>query len=174
MATGAVADLYNLADEYLTACFNALAFTPEGSPDRAFVSPGSPSWDCPEQLTVHVGEPAQADTFPLQPSLAPAHRVTVQGEVDLISMTATILRCVPTMTENGAMPTPLEIDQAAQQTCADLWAIWSMLKIGKRDGTLFPPKDREFFLDPAVAVPQGGGAGGWQIPIRVQLGGFRP
>lgn len=174
MAGTGSSDLYALADEYLDACVIALADTPDGPPDRVFVSPGVPSWDCPEQLTVHIGAPVVADTFPLQPSLSPAHRVTVQGEVDVIVVTATILRCVPTVDDYGNLPSPATIDAAAQQTCADLWAIWNHIKKGKRDGTLFAPKEREFRLDPAVSLPQGGGAAGWQIPIVVQLDGYRP
>lgn len=168
----ASSDLFDLCDQYLDACVAALADTPEGPPDRYFVSPGVPSWDCPEQLTVHVGAPLVADTFPLQPSLAPAHRVTVQGQVDMIQLTATILRCAPTLGDDGTLPTPAQIDAASQQTLADLWAIWNYVKTAKRQNVLFPPKEREFQLDPAVSLNQTGGVCGWQVPIRVQLNGY--
>lgn len=174
MAGTGSSDLFAIADEYLDACVLALADTPEGPPDRCFVSPGVPAWDCPDQLTVHVGAPLVADTLPLQPSLAPTHRVTVQAEVDIIVLTATILRCVPTIDDFGNLPSPAAIDAASQQVCADLWAIWNHVKSMKRAGTLFPPREREFALDPAVSLQQAGGAAGWQIPIRVNLEGYRP
>lgn len=166
-------DLWNLANEYLTACATAVASTPGGAPGRVYVSPGPPAWDC-EQLTVHVGGPAVADTFPLQPSLAALHRVAVQGQVDLISLTATILRCVPTLTQQGKFPPDSALDAASQQTLADLWAIWNYVRRGKSTGALFPPKEREFGFDPAISMNLQGGFGGWQVTIRVQLDGYMP
>lgn len=163
-------DLWDLANEYLEACVVALGATSAGPPDRVFVSPGVPPWDCPNQLTVHVGAPIVADTLPLVPALAPLHRTQVH-EVDLIALTATVLRCAPLMTDFAEMPTPASIDTVSQQTYADLWAIWNYLKTAKRAATLFAPKEREFALDPAVPVAMGDTCG-WQIGIRVQLDGF--
>jgi hypothetical protein len=46
-----VTDLYEKAAAFLLASQEALAFTPSGPPDRAYVSPGQPAIDC-EQLVV--------------------------------------------------------------------------------------------------------------------------
>lgn len=166
-------DLYSACVDYLAACYAALADTPAGPPSRYYVSPGPPAYDC-EQLTVYAGGPAVADTFPLQPMLAPGHRVNVQGKVNLLAITATIIRCVPIVGENGEYPDPIDMNTAARQTNADLWAIWNHVGREKRAGTLYPPKERELFFDPAVAINQQGGFGGWAIQIRVALEGYSP
>lgn len=173
----AASDLYDLCDEYLSACAAAVATTPGGAIDRAFVSPGPPAWDCCPQLSVHAGGPAEGDTAPLSPPLQPGHRPKV-GIVNVVAMTATVLRCVPTVDEGGRFPSPLAIDAAAQETIADVWAIWNHLLTAKRSGALFPgidgdPDQREMFLDPAVALNSAGGCAGWQIQIRVQLWGYQ-
>lgn len=167
-------DLYDLCVEYLTACLAALADTPAGPPSRFYISPGPPAWDCCDQLTVHTGGLVVADTFPLQPMLAPGHRVQNQGRVNLVYLVATILRCAPTLGENGELPDVAAFNTAARQTNADLWAIWNHLTRAKRDGTLFQPDQVEVFFDPAVALNQQGGCAGWAIQLRVSLEGYRP
>lgn len=165
-------DVYQAATDYLNLCLVALATTTGGAPARSFVSPGVPAWDCPNQLSVHVGGPAIADTLPLVPVLQPGHRVTTTGEVNLLGLTATILRCAPLPSANGQPPTPAQINAVSQVTTADLWAIWAHIKAGKRAATFFAPKERELFIDPAVSLNQAGGVCGWEITIRVQLDGY--
>lgn len=167
-------DLFALANEYLEACSAALIDTPGGPIARAFVSPGLPSWDCCPQLSVHVGSPALADTAPLSPILAPGHRATVQGQLNLISLTATVLRCAPTMAANGDFPLPATIDVCSRESYADLWSIWNHLRLSKNENTLFAPREREMIVDPAISLNQMGGCCGWQIGIRVQLNGYKP
>jgi hypothetical protein len=146
----------------------------DGAPSCRYIDAGPPSWDSYPCLIVYPGGPALADTLPLSPVLAPAHRIVTMGEVDLVSITTTILRCAAIIDEEGNLPQASAHDVAAYQSSADLWAIWNAIKTSKRDGTLFPPNERELFLDPSVVLNQQGGACGWQITIRVQLDGYRP
>jgi hypothetical protein len=170
----AAGDLYAALVEYLNACHAALADTPAGSPSCFYVSSGPPAWDSLDCLIVHAGGPAIADTLPLQPSLSTLHRATVQGSVNLVAMTATILRCAASMHDDDALPpTIAEQNAVAEQTSADLWAIWNYVQTAKRQSLLFPPREREFALEPPVAVNQQGGATGWQITIRTQLDGYQ-
>lgn len=172
---GAVTDLHDLAHEYLAACAAALTYTESGPPDRQLISPGPPAWDCCPQLSVHVASPSQADTLPGAPALAPGHRIQVQGTVYLVALVATILRCAPVIQENTLeLPTPASITAAAKETDEDIWAIWNYIPAAIRAGTLFAPKDRETFVDPAVSLNQQGGCAGWQLQVRVQLDGFKP
>jgi hypothetical protein len=164
-------DLYDLAVEYLDACTVALADTPDGVPECVYVSPGPPVWDVCPALMVHVGGPVIGDTLPLQPMLAPLHRVQITGEVILVSLTATVLRCAPVLDNDGKIDLS-EMGPATRQINADLWAIWNHVRAGKRNGTLFAPREREFAFEPAVSVNQQGGACGWQITIRSQLDGY--
>lgn len=166
--------LYDALTELFDLCVVALADTPDGAPECRHLTPGPPSWDVVPSLFVWAGGPAVADTFPLQPALAPAHRVTTMGQVDLVSITATILRCAPMLTDDGGLPSDQEFTDTTRQTSADLWAIWNHIKQAKRTGQLFGPPERELFMDPAVAVAQQGGACGWNITLRTQLDGYRP
>lgn len=168
----AATDLYDMCAEYLDACNEALVDTPGGAIDRAFVSPGPPAWDCCPQLTVHAGGPAVGDTMPLQPPLQPGERLEV-GIVTLVAMTATILRCTPTVEEGGDLPSAHGLDVSAAETLADVWAIWNHIATLKRAGTLWAPKTREVFFDPAVSLNSAGGCAGWQLQIRVFLPGYR-
>lgn len=167
-------DLYNCMVEFFGVCLAATADTPEGEPNCAYICAGPPAWDSFPCLIVHSGGPAVGDTFPLQPSLAPGHRVTTNAQVNLVSITATILRCAAILDDNGQAPSVEEQDSAARQTSADLWAIWNHVREAKKAGTLFAPREREFFFDPAVAVNQQGGAAGWQITVRTALYGYEP
>lgn len=173
MAGAGPDDLQQLAQQYLDACALALQDTAEGPPDCQFISPGPPAWDTCPCLMVHTSGPAIADTYPLVPSLAPGHRMAVQGLVNIVSVTATILRCVPGIDEDGTLPTPAENTAAAAQTNSDLWAIWSRLSRWKREGTIFPPDTREMSFDPAIAVVNQGLCGGWQITARIQLDAYK-
>ncbi len=166
-------DLQMLAQQYLDACVAALESV-GGAPDVRFISPGPPSWDCPNMLSVHIGGPVVADTLPLQPQLAYTHRIAIGIEVKMILMTATILRCDAQIENDGDLPSDAEITEVAAQTNADVWAIWSYLTTAKHAGLLWAPKrEREMALLPAIPQKQEGGACGWEIPITVQLNGYR-
>ncbi|MFL5309680.1 MAG: hypothetical protein ACJ79H_04410 [Myxococcales bacterium] len=176
--SGGPLDLYALCREWLDVCELAVASTPGGAIARSFVSPGMPAWDCPPQLTVHAGGPAEADTLPLQPPLAPGMRPSTAGSVHIINMTATVLRCSPTVKQAGKsfkLPSPAALEATARECDADVWALWAWTRRAYQAGFLFPSEDRrrELFFDPAVPVRTAGGASGWEIQIRVALGGYR-
>lgn len=169
------ADLWTLADQYLAACYFALQDTPAGPPGRYYVSPGPPPLDC-EQLTVYVAGPNEADTFPLTPVLAPGHRIQNQGMVNLVTLVAQILRCIPIIHEDGEFPSVAEMNTASYQQCADMWAIWNHVRQRVNTKTLFTTisDQTEVFLDPAFTVQPQGGFGGWNIQVRVALQGYVP
>lgn len=173
MAGTDATDLYALAGEYLFAVRDALNATAAGAPSRGFVSPGSPAWDCCDQLTVHVSGPAMAPTSPGAGALSDAHRFNLSGYVNLVTLVATILRCVPTVDDDGGFPSPAASDAAAQVILSDLWAVWNHLANAKADGTLFGGTCREMVWAPAVALNPQGGCGGWEITTVVQLDGYR-
>jgi hypothetical protein len=168
--------LQEAAKEYLAAVQAALATTDNPPLDRAFVSPGVPSWDC-GQVAVYVGTAVEADTAPLMPPLQPAHRVGGHRMLNLVTLTAVVIRCcVPTPTGEGPnllYPSAASMQEVSDQTNADLWAIWNHLAQMKRSGALFPPQRREFIWDPAVPTAISGGCAGWQVQARVELGGYK-
>lgn len=166
-------DLHAACLELQEACLVALADTPDGAPECSYISPGPPPWDTFPCLIVYAVGPAPGDTFPLQPALAPGHRVTTNGQVNLVTITATILRCAWEVADDAPeVIDPAAITKTAEQTNADVWALWNHLRAAKRAGTLFAPREREFFLEPPAAVNQQGGAAGWQFTVRTELGGY--
>lgn len=172
----AASALYDACAELLAAADSALALTIGGAIPRKFVSPGMPVFDCPPQLTVHSGGPSMADTAPLSPWLQPGHRVHIGSIVDLAVLTITVARCTPTLKETAhkiTFPNPADLDASAQEILNDVWVIWNHLVTLKKNETLFPPLQREMFFGAAVALRTSGGVAGWEIPIRVQLPGYR-
>lgn len=170
--TAGPTDLFDLNAEWLAACEAALATTDGGTPARSFVSLGPPAWDCCPQLTVHSGY-ALADTAPIGPPLSAGHRTTVQGGVYLVPLVATVIRCVPTLEDNGDPPTAADLEAAAMTGMADAWAITNHTWDQHAKGILFAPVEREMFIDPTVPLQQAGGCGGFQIQIRVALYGYK-
>lgn len=168
-------DLAALAQEYLDACVAALNTVPAGAPDRRFLSAGPPAWDCCPQLSVHVVTPVVAETSAGPGALAGGHRITVSGQVNLVDMVATIIRCVPTVTEDALPPAAADLTASARETYSDVWALWNTLSEMKRQKTLFQTGcAREVYLLPGVALVAEGGCSGWAIGVRVQLDGYRP
>lgn len=167
-------DLYDACDEYLSAVSSALATTDAGTIPRAYVSPGLPPWDC-EQLTVHCAGLTTAATLPTGPVLSGMHRIQQTGTVWLAILVATIVRCIPNGTgvAANALPTPAALDDAGKNLTSDLWAAWNYLADLKRAGELFPPKEREFSLEPPRPLPIAGGYAGWEIEVRLNLAGYR-
>lgn len=176
MANGP-SDLYDVCSQLLAAANEALGLDGAGGTiDRAYVSPGPPAWDCCPQLTVHAGGPSQGDTAPLQPPLQPGHRAGDGRVVSLVSVTLTVLRCIPVIEGEGQsllLPSADDLEDAARDTMGDAWAIWNHVEFLKKTGALFPPKEREMFFDPAVVLASAGGCAGYQMQFRIQLNGFR-
>lgn len=168
----AVADLADLAREWLALCEAAVATTVGGPIDCAFFSPGDPLISCP-MLAVYTRTPSVADTSPVGPSLAPGKRPDVTGGVFLVGLTAIVTRCVPA-DENPALSA---LEAAAEAVNEDLWAIWNHTWAGKAAGTLFAGSARcrrEMVFEGIAPLPIQGGCAGWQIGLRVQLNGFQP
>lgn len=167
-------DLYDAVEAYFNVCLAALADTPGGAPPCAYISEGVPLWDTCPCLVVYAGGPAIADTFPLQPVLAPGHRAALGISVNLVTITALVLRCATVIDETGSLPQPAAHAAVARQTAADAWAIWNHVRQAKRDETLFPPRERELFMEAAAVQNQEGGCTGWSISLRTELDGYHP
>lgn len=179
MTTPGPGDLYAAAEELLAAAGQALLASPGGGipVTSQAIWPGLPSYDCIPALYVHAGGTSFADTYPLQPPLQPWQRMVTSGEVNLLVLTITVLRCVPVLeqTQQSVLfPSATDISASAEIVYGDLWAIWNYLKNQHRAGVLFqtPSGRREFNFLPAVPVRTSGGAGGWEIPVSVQLPGY--
>lgn len=176
MAGTGPGDLHALAEELLAACVESLNTIPTfepglvGAPARSFISPGIPVWDCCEQLTVHVDGVAENATSPL--GLATGRR-QVYGRINLVTLIATLTRCVPVVggTQMDALPRIEDMEAAAEQIHADGWAIWNHIFNMIRAKELFALCD-EIYWNGLRAVAPSGGCGGWTFSVSVQLDGY--
>jgi len=172
-----VGDLQALAVEYLEACEDAVASSPGGSISYSLVSPGIPVFDCLPLLAVYVGGAIEAETRLSAPPLQAGRRPDDMGSVHLIGLTCVVARCLPGIDKNMTFPSAAKLTATAAQTNGDLWAIWNVVRAMYREKMIFTRADgerRELFFDPAVPLSYGTGAGGWMIPIRVQIDGYGP
>ncbi len=182
---GDATDLNALAGNLLDACIAALDTIPfadatlEGAPERAFVSSGQPVLDCcggplSGQLTVHAAAVNDAQTTP---GGLGAGKRPVQGKINHVLFLITIARCIPIATEDGNPPPVVELEAAAAQTNADVWALsnylfdtageWSVVVTDSS-----PIMCGEVFFDGWRPLPPSN-CGGWVGAVRVRLDGYQ-
>jgi hypothetical protein len=167
MAGVDVNDLHILCRELLDASIEALDTIPSsapglgGAPERSFISPGIPAFDCCDQLTVH----AQAVTEH-PPGQSNSHMKDARKNLVMLVVTAT--RCH----DLEEVPPPIEtLETTAEQMNADGWALWNHLWNLMRSGDLFTLCD-EVFWEGLRALTPSGGCGGWTLTLRVALEGY--
>lgn len=162
-------DLFNLADELLDACIEALDTIPgyipalDGAPTRAFVAPGRPAADCCPQLTVH--ELGVTEDQLGAPVPGRSYMTTRQNQVTLA---VTLFRCAPSA---EVLPTVTELTESSMQTSADGWALWNHLFNMVRNQELFS-QCKEVKWGPLTSLPPEGGCVGWYWPVEVVLDGY--
>jgi hypothetical protein len=162
-------DLFALLQEFLEACEASLDTIPTfapglaGAPERSFVSPGQPQYDCcPDgQLTVHA---AAVNSDPLQP-------LANQERLNTVFLVATILRCVPSTGEDGNYPEVVESQEAAEQVDADGWALWNHIFNLIRAEELFTLCGK-IRWDGLRSITPSGGCGGWTLNLSVEYDGY--
>jgi hypothetical protein len=172
-----VTDLYTASQEVLDAAVQALDTIPVsapglgGAPERVFVSAGAPVLDCCDQLTVHVQDIREAATPPLE--LGPGTRHKQDFWINLIRFQITIGRCFDFGSyPSGGAPDPALLDEAAQQTQADAWALWNVIHnlMRERPPSLFSICEL-VFNDGITALTPAGGCYGWVMSIRGEVDG---
>lgn len=160
-------DLFALCQEFLAACQDALDTIPSlapglgGSPERAFVSPGLPSFDCCDQLAVHA---AAVFSDPLQP-------LKNQERRNMVTLVAHATRCIPVIDSSGNIPSAADMEAAAEQIDADGWALWNHLFNLIRAGSIFS-LCRVVLWDGLRSINPQGGCGGWVLTLRLEYDGY--
>ena len=166
-------DLYTVAQEYLAACVEALdtipTFSPGlgGVPERSFVSPGLPAFDCCDQLAVHVSGVTDS---PTSMSISTGRSASTM-KTNLVGLVATATRCIPVVSDNGAIPSVTDMEAAAEQINADGWALWNHIYNMIRADLLFTLCG-EVFWDGLRSINPQGGCGGYTLSLRVELQGY--
>lgn len=123
MLSGATA-AYQIAVAVLTAVNSQLINTAGGSPRRVCVVPGAIAWDECEcdggQLAIAGTRTFMADSFPTQ-AIKPQWN-DLAGYIDN-EFVIQIIRCAPTMADDGTPPTPATLDRSAQVVMADAYEV---------------------------------------------------
>lgn len=173
-------DLHDLADDFLQALVDSLNTIPAadpllaGAPDRSFINPGVPVWDCCEQLVVFDPSIGEQSTSPSSPPGATARR-HVFGRIPLVRLVGTVTRCIPQGNVVGTKytpPTPEALTASAAQHHADGWAIYNGIFNRLGQGLLGGGRCSEAAWEGLEAVTPAGGCGGWTLTIRFQLDGY--
>lgn len=170
-------DLHTTVTEILDASVDALNTIPdsapalEGAPERSFISSGAPAIECCPgggQLTVHVDS---LSDVPLAAGLDMGKLKA--GKKNQVTFVITIARCIDSLSKQSRLRA-LDMDAqtaTAQQTDADVWALWIYLYNLWRSGDLFSLCG-EVFFEGARPLGQQGGCSGWSIVIRATLNGY--
>jgi hypothetical protein len=167
-------DLQILAESYLAACVEALDSIPDfslglgGSPGRSFVTHGNPVMDCCDQLVVSINTVSESLTGQVPGATSKSFKT---GWTNLVTLIATISRCIPVPDAHGNPPPVAEMQAAAAQLNADNWALWNHVHHLVAAGMLFESCG-EVFFDGIRALQPSGGCAGWVMQVRVSLNGY--
>ncbi|WP_284576854.1 hypothetical protein [Streptomyces sp. 2P-4] len=159
-----------------------------GCPDcRACLVPGQPAWDSCEdpcsddeaggQLSVSVVRtyPTSLEEFPSpmgEKRLVQGVRGCTPPSVIAVELLVTLLRCAPTMDENGCPPSCEELSRAARVLHVDMVTVQNAL-LCCLPGTSTRPRGRIFSLGQQRAVGPDGGCVGVEQRVTVALPGCR-
>ena len=124
MAGTGPTDLFDLAEDFLEACVDALDTIPlrsgaRGCSGAELRCAGVPALDCCPQLTVDVRAVQEDPRSPSGPGSG--QRARYGARKNNVFMVATIVRCYPT----EIPATVTEMEAAAEQVNADGWALWN-------------------------------------------------
>lgn len=136
-----------------------------GCPCRAFVTVGSPVWDiescCSDgQLAVYVKDIFPFSNFPSR-----------NGEANICSpslaanVSVQLLRCWPTMAEDGTAPTGPAIQQASEDLYRDMYLLtWGLVCCLKTNS-----RRRKYILNGSRPVGPQGGCAGIEVDFTIEL-----
>lgn len=169
VAVSTVTTLSDLADELLGVAVASLETTTAGAPDRSYVAPAAPAFDCCPFLSVTVDSLTEESTSPTSPAAAPARR-TDFGSIILAGFSVWALRC--SVSFNGdQLPSPNEIAATALEVQEDGWALWNGLRHAIKNGEIFELCTGVHF-DGGQPIPDQGMCVGWRFRIRAMIPGI--
>jgi hypothetical protein len=164
-----VSTLSDYADELLGVAIDALNTTAAGAPDRSYVSPAQPTFDCCPMLSVVVNSLTEEATSPAAPAGATARRTTF-GSIILAGYQVWAIRCAPSI-DGNQLPSPSEIAASALEVQEDGWALWNGLRHAVARGDIFDSCVGVHF-DGGVPINEQGGCVGWLFRIRAMIPGI--
>ena len=169
ISVSTVNSTYELSLAYQQVCETALATTVGGVPDLSYIYPVEPVMDCCDALIVFMAALTEETTSPISPPASTGHRASY-GRLNLVTLTAWILRCAPPVNENGSIELT-EIERVAQEVQQDGWAMWNGIYKAINDSTFLDICTAVHF-DRSAPIKEQGGCLGWSATIRAELGGI--
>lgn len=137
-------------------------------PERVFVSPGLPAWDCEElavQVEANIGQEGDIAAEVLQPRLPGAGHA-----LRAIRVALHMIRCVPTVdqaADEPVIPTAAEEEYAAETILVDSQLMLNCLVAAQRAGDL--PSCSGLVFEQWQNVGPDGGLGGGILRVRLGL-----
>jgi hypothetical protein len=164
-----VETLSDYADQVLTVAFNSLNTTTAGAPDRVYVAPAPPAFDCCPMLSVVVASLQEDNTSPVVPSPVVARR-THFGNIIIVDYQIWAIRCAPVM-DGDNLPTPAQIAASALEVQEDGWALWNGFRHAILNEEIFEHCLGAYF-DGGLPIAEQGGCVGWLFSIRASIPGI--
>lgn len=169
MAASTVHTLTDYAEQVLLVSGDALATTDSGCPDRVFISPDAPVFDCCPFVNVYVSALREETTSPLSPTETALR--TKFGSVILATFVISAVRCAANPMSIDNMPTAAAITASAAEVQQDGWALWNGIRDAQQNGLLFDGCIGLHF-DGGVPIPEQGGCVGWVFSLRASIPGI--
>jgi hypothetical protein len=152
-----------------------------GCPCRACVVPGAASWDsCDDpcgpgdgtggQLTVSVARIYPSTNFPTEDREVRGARGCTPPPITAVDLIITLLRCAPTMSEDGCPPSCEELSEASRILHVDAVTVYNAL-LCCLPGTGPGRRGRRFVLGQQRIIGPEGGCVGLEQRVTVALPG---
>ncbi|WP_225846892.1 hypothetical protein [Streptomyces sp. HPF1205] len=149
-----------------------------GCPQRSCVVPGPPAWDGCDgacdglgscgQLTVNVARIYPSTNFPAVDQTVLGLRGFTQPTTTAAEIVVILLRCTPTLDENGCPPPCEALDSSARILYTDMATVANTLTCCLPGTT---PRGRRFVLGPSRVLGPDGGCVGVEQRVTVALAG---
>jgi len=161
MAT--INDLDDIAQAFLSEALAALAWTDEGPPGLAYVSPGEEAMDCCGTLNVWTSS-LEETAFATNPGVLGPTKRNARGGLPQVLIVVRITRCAPKLPKSG-IPVAADQEAAARMIDQDVWALRNGLAQSLKHGALAEMCAGTELLGWTKLTPQGGCIG-WQGSYR--------
>lgn len=151
-------DVHDIAVRLLDKAKDVLT----NEPDRAFVSPGEPAFDC-EQLSIQVRSVGAGGKFPADKG------ENFKAYIPHADYRIEVLRCIPTTDDKGRAPSISALTDAAEIHNRDLQELFTGLAALHTAGELLPAGcDLAHFQNATPSQPSGGVLAA-RVDLRVTL-----
>ena len=157
-------DLFWLTATELLECVCSALFEEAecGCPCRTMVVDGRPAWDdcCDGQLSVWLERPFFHENFPSAITTAQICSTFLAGEYVI-----QLLRCAPSVKDDGSAPTPAELSESARRIYQDMYISLRALTCCLAEHKRY----RQYLIREAVIVGPDGGCVGFEIRLTIEL-----